>query len=174
MPFTSGKFTRSAVGAGAAAVALLGAGGAAFAQGGAPAAPSPDQAQHQTAHPDKHDKHGKAGKHGKHRKHHPLAGVQHGEFTKTTKQGERTFDIQRGTVVSADPAAVTVRSKDGFTATYAVDQSTKVHKQHRKAPITEVRPGDRVGVRAVKDGARAVAHQVHDSGAPQPKQQPGQ
>lgn len=171
MPFTSGKFTRSAVGAGAAAVALLGAGGVAFAQGGAPAAPSPDQAQHQTAHPDKH---GKAGKHGKHRKHHPLAGVQHGEFTKTTKQGERTVDIQRGTVVSADPAAVTVRSKDGFTATYAVDQSTKVHKQHRKAPITEVRPGDRVGVRAVKDGARTVAHQVHDSGAPQPKQQPGQ
>lgn len=160
MQFSSGKFTRSALGAGAAAVALLGVGGAALAQGGAPAAPSADQSQHQSAH------HGK--KHGK--KHHPLAGVQHGEFTKTTKQGDKTFALQRGTVVSADANGLTVRSKDGFTATYAVDQTTKVHKERQNAPITEVKPGERVGVRAVKDGARTVAHQVHDSGPPKPQQ----
>lgn len=162
------KLSRSVLGAGAAAVAVLGIGGAAFAEGGAPAPASADAQQHAQQHAQHPGK-----KH--HKKHGPLAGVQHGEFTKGTKQGTRVFDIQRGTVVSVNPTALTVRSKDGFTATYAVDQTTKVHQKHEKAPITEVKPGDRVGVRAVKDGARTVAHQVHDAGAPkQPGQQPGQ
>lgn len=159
MQFTNGKFTKSAIGAGAAAVALLGVGGVAFAQGGAPDAPKADQTQQQG-----HHKH-----HGK--KHQPLAGLEHGEFTKSTKQGAKTVDVQRGTVVASAPNSLTVRSKDGFTATYTVDPTTKVHKQRKNAPITEVKPGDRVGVRADKNGPGAVARQVHDSGVPKPKPQ---
>jgi hypothetical protein len=159
MQFTNGKFTKSALGAGAAAVALLGVGGVAFAQGGAPDAPKADQTQQQG-----HHKH-----HGG--KHHPLAGLEHGEFTKSTKQGAKTVDVQRGTVVAAAPNSLTVRSKDGFTATYTVDPTTKVRKQRGNAPITEVKPGDRVGVQADKNGAGAVARQVHDSGVPKPKPQ---
>lgn len=161
------KLTKGAIGAGVAAVAVLGLGGVAFAEGGAPApaAPNGDAAQQQVAQKQVAQHHGKH--HGK--KHHPLAGLEHGEFTKTTKQGDRVVDIQRGDVVAVNPTTLTVRSKDGFTATYAVDQTTKVHKQHKNAPFTEVKPGDHVGVRAAKEGPRAVAHQVHDAGVPKPK-----
>lgn len=167
MAFTHGKVTKGAIGAAAAAAALLGVGGVAFAEGGAPDAPQAQQAQ-------QHGQHKHHGHHKHHGKHHPLAGLEHGEFTKSTNKGEKTFDLQRGTVVASSPDSLTVRSKDGFTATYAADPGTKVHKQRKDASITEVKPGEHVAVRAVKDGARTVARQIHDSGAAKPALPPGQ
>lgn len=54
--------------------------------------------------------------------------VQHGEFTATGADGQtRTLTLQRGSVTAASSSSVTVRSADGFTATYKIDDSTRLN-----------------------------------------------
>lgn len=56
-------------------------------------------------------------------------GVLHGEFVVPDGDGEgyRTSVVQRGTVTAVDGSSVTVRSEDGFSATYLVDDDTVVN-----------------------------------------------
>ena len=56
-------------------------------------------------------------------------GVLHGEFVVPDGDGEgyRTSVVQRGTVTAVDGSSVTVRSEDGFTETYTVDDDTLVN-----------------------------------------------
>ncbi|NNM46817.1 hypothetical protein [Knoellia koreensis] len=80
-----------------------------------------------------------------------LGAVEHGEFTTQGGDGKpATMLVQRGEVTKASATSVTVRSSDDFTATYAVDGSTRVPGQ---APAV----GDRVIVLATKDGSKAVS-----------------
>jgi hypothetical protein len=79
-----------------------------------------------------------------------LGGVQHGEFTVQGTDGQpTTMTLQRGTVTAASATSVTVKSGDGFTATYAVDATTR----GAKAGLVK---GDTALVVADKAGAKAV------------------
>jgi hypothetical protein len=79
-----------------------------------------------------------------------LGSVQHGEFTVAGANGQATvMTLQRGTVTAASTSSVTVRSTDGFSATYAVDSSTRV-------PAAKLANGDTVLVVATKSAAKAV------------------
>lgn len=79
-----------------------------------------------------------------------LGQVQHGEFTVQAADGTSTaMTLQRGTVTAASGTSVTVKSADGFTATYAVDSSTR-------GRTTNLAKGDTVLVVAQKSGAKAV------------------
>lgn len=79
-----------------------------------------------------------------------LGSVQHGEFTVDGLDGKPTaMTLQRGSVSAATSSKVTVKSDDGFTASYAVDSSTRGRTSGLKA-------GDEVLVVATKDGAKAV------------------
>ena len=81
---------------------------------------------------------------------HGLGDVQHGEFTVQGLDGKpTTMTLQRGSVTAATATKVTVKSADGFTASYAVDSSTRGRTSGLKA-------GDTVLVVATKDGAKAV------------------
>ncbi|WP_406832345.1 hypothetical protein ABEG17_05845 [Pedococcus sp. KACC 23699] len=79
-----------------------------------------------------------------------LGNVQHGEFTAQDAAGTSVvMTVQRGTVTAASTSSVSVKSADGFTATYAVDGSTR-------GGATSWTKGDSVLVVAQKAGARAV------------------
>ena len=80
-----------------------------------------------------------------------LGDVQHGELTVQDQAGKAVvMTLQRGTVTTVSSTSVTVKSADGFTATYAVDDATR----GRAGAVTK---GDAVLVVAQKTGAKAVA-----------------
>jgi hypothetical protein len=98
------------------------------------------------------------------KKHRDLtAKALHGEVTLGGKQ-HRVVDFQRGTVDEASATSLTVTSKDGFHATYAVVQTTKVRKEKKAAAVGDVKPGDRVRVVAVKDGSTLQLKRIADAG----------
>ncbi|HJQ47632.1 MAG TPA: hypothetical protein VJ870_15145 [Amycolatopsis sp.] len=86
--------------------------------------------------------------------------VEHGEFTVGGKQ-TRVVAVQRGQVQAVSPTSITVRSADGFTATYPVDSATKVRKNNQASSISQVATNDRVTLLATKGGP--VTH-LADSG----------
>lgn len=85
----------------------------------------------------------------------------HGSFV-TPKQGGgyQTVDTQRGIVTGVSSTAITVKSVDGFTATYAVDATTMVNAQ--RDGIASVTVGDEVGVTAIESGSTKQAVQIVD------------
>ena len=130
----------AATGVGVLALAGVGT-GVAMADAPTPATPAAAQAQH-VKHPG-----------------------QHGTFTRATrKHGTQTRDFQRGTVTAVNPGSITLRSRDGFTATYTVDLQTKVRKDKQGAQIGQVAVGDRVGLVAAKNGATDAARHINDRG----------
>lgn len=100
-----------------------------------------------------------------HHTRHPgmLSRVAHGQFTLNGKQ-HRIVDIQRGTVQSVNANSVTVRSSDGFTASYALDGNTKVRKNKQQSNTGQLAVNDRVTVLAGVNGSTATATHIADSG----------
>lgn len=149
------------------AVVLVAAGvgtGVAFARGAAaPSAPSaPSNVAPSSAVPPAHGMHHGHDGHGRHGG--LLARIEHGEATVNTTHGYQVVDIQRGIVESANFGQLTVRSADGFSATYVVDNLTKVHKGRRPGDIRQVVANDRVTVVATRTGGTATATRIGDTG----------
>ena len=90
-----------------------------------------------------------------------LGGVVHGQLTvPKSGGGYQTVDVQDGTVTAVSTGSVTVKSADGFTATYAVTSKTVVTAE---APgIASVKKGDTVFVTATVSGSTATAASVVD------------
>jgi hypothetical protein len=78
-----------------------------------------------------------------------LGNVQHGEFTVQQNGKSVVMTLQRGTVTKASSTSVSVKSDDGFTATYVIGTDTRTRAG---APAV----GDSVLVVAEKSGAKAV------------------
>jgi len=88
-------------------------------------------------------------------------GALHGEFvTRNGANGFRTIDTQVGQVTSVSQDAITVKSEDGFTKTYAVDQNTVVNSG--RDGIGNVKNGDTVRVNAVVENGKAQATDIRD------------
>jgi hypothetical protein len=97
-----------------------------------------------------------------HRAHGLLRKAEHAEVTVRTKQGDKVIDVQRGQVTAVSPTSVTVRSKDGFSATYKVAGTSKVRSKKKAATIAAVHDNDRVVVVASSSTVRRLA----DAGPP--------
>jgi Domain of unknown function (DUF5666) len=76
----------------------------------------------------------------------------------------RVVDFQRGTVEKVSTTSITVKSIDGFTATYVVDPQTKVRKNQAKAELSAVKAQDKVRIRGVKNGSTVTATVIRDHG----------
>ncbi len=153
------KRTKTLVAGGALVLILGGAGaGIAAAQTNTPTAPSTSTPA--APHAGKHQA-GKthAGKH-----HAGLRGVEHGELTVHTKAGDKVVDVQRGTVTAVDATSVTVKSLDGFSASYTLDPTTKVHKDKKAAAVGDVAVNDRVQLQATKTDTTATVNRIGDNG----------
>jgi len=96
-----------------------------------------------------------------------LGRAEHGEFTAHTKTGDKTLDTQRGVVTAVNTGSVTVKSTDGFTATYTLTPTTKVHKGTQTATTTQITTNDRVRILATKTGTTATATHIGDAGPAQ-------
>ena len=75
-----------------------------------------------------------------------LSRIEHGELTLRTRNGDRTVDLQRGTVSAVSPTSISVTSADKFPGTYTVDSTTKVRTRNGLVSISSVHVGDQVFV----------------------------
>lgn len=74
--------------------------------------------------------------------------------------GYQTLDVQKGQVTSVTSTSVTVKSSDGYTATYVVTSSTVVDA--KAAGIGSVKTGDTVDLTATVSGSTATAASITD------------
>jgi hypothetical protein len=88
-------------------------------------------------------------------------GALHGEFV-VPKQGGgyQTLVVQRGGVSSVSTSAITVKSDDGFSATYAVSADTLVNAA--RDGIGSVQKGDEVTLLAQQKSGDDAALQIGD------------
>ncbi len=73
--------------------------------------------------------------------------------SETVQTGPSTYsliDNQVGLVTANDGTIVTIRSVDGFSATYAFDANSRVRKDRAKAAISDLKVGDKVRLRATE------------------------
>jgi hypothetical protein len=88
-----------------------------------------------------------------------LAGrAMHGELVVKDRGGKPvTVDVQRGSVTAVSASSITLRSDDGFTATYTITSDTRVRIDEKGSTTAEVRTGDTAVVTARKSGDTATA-----------------
>lgn len=86
----------------------------------------------------------------------------HGEFvTGGGKNGAATVTLlQRGTLTAASAASISVRSTDGFTATYPVAAQTKIRKDGAEAAADALATGDSVVVLATRTAGTVTATSI--------------
>lgn len=88
-------------------------------------------------------------------------GAIHGQFTVAAPNGGyETIDTQLGTVTAVSSSSISVKSADGFTATYSVDTNTMVNAG--RDGIANVKTGDTVHIVAVASGGTTSAVDVID------------
>ena len=68
--------------------------------------------------------------------------------------------FQRGPVAKVSGTELTVKSADGYTATYRLGTETKVRKNREAADVGDLQADDRVHVVAVRDGSTLEALRV--------------
>jgi hypothetical protein len=142
------KRTKGALIAGTAVLAMAGVGGGiAFAANSTPTTTAPSSSA-----PQQHKARGLVGR------------VEHGQVTVRTKTGDQVLDIQHGQVTSISATSVTVRSKDGFTATYGVSGTSTVRVQKKASTIANVHTGDQVSVAALHSGNTDTIRRIADAG----------
>ena len=103
---------------------------------------------------------GHGAKSGQHARRGLLRRALHGEVTAGGKTGTRVIDFQRGAVQSVSSTAITLKSADGFTATYVINGGTKVRKDGSASKIGDIKKGDTVRVVALKTGGTVTARLV--------------
>jgi hypothetical protein len=90
-----------------------------------------------------------------------LGGALHGEFTtKKAGGGYQTMAMQLGDVTAVSASSLTVKSEDGFSRTYGVNDDTLVNAGNDG--IADVKTGDKVHVLALVTGGSANAVRVQD------------
>jgi hypothetical protein len=157
------KRTKVALVAGTAVLAMAGVGGGiAFAADGSGTAAAPSTS---AATPNTGSSNGTGTRTPKKDRHHGLVGrFEHGQLTVHGKSGDQVVDVQRGQVTAVSATSVTVRSKDGFTATYTIASTSKVMAKKQTSTIAGVHTGDRVGVAALKSGNTDTVRVLRDAG----------
>ena len=87
-----------------------------------------------------------------------LAGnVEHGEIVVQTKDGDKTIDVQRGTVTAISSTTITVKSADGFSETWTFGNPIHVIEHRTTVQPSNVTTGETVGVAGTKSGDNLTA-----------------
>ena len=149
------------VAAGAGTVALIGGIGAGIAAADPTTSPTPTPTP--TASATAKDKPADKHRDGLPGRRALLARALHGEATLGGEK-HRVVAFQRGVVQEVSTTSLTVKSEDGFSATYVLNAETKVHKQGDKSTISAIKNGDHVRVLALKDGSTLTAKAIGDRG----------
>jgi hypothetical protein len=87
--------------------------------------------------------------------------VEHGELTIKDKDGKPVvWVVQRGTVTAVSATSISVKSEDGFTATYTVNADTKVRIGKDAKAIGDIKAGATVGIGGTKSGTTVTANRI--------------
>lgn len=86
--------------------------------------------------------------------------VEHGSVTISTKNGDETIDVQRGTITAISSTSMTVKSADGFTLTWTFGDKMRVLENRSTIQPTDVTAGETVGVAGEKSGSTETARLV--------------
>ena len=84
----------------------------------------------------------------------------HGEVTVQGKDGVKTIVVQRGTVTAVTSTSLSVKSTDGFTATWTFGDKLKVVQDKKAVAVSTVKTGAEVGVAGTKDGSADAARLI--------------
>ena len=84
----------------------------------------------------------------------------HGEFVVQTKDGLKTVVLQKGSVTALSATSVTVKSTDGYTVTWTINDQTRVRKDKAAAAATDLKSGLVVRVVGPKDGSATTARVI--------------
>lgn len=88
-----------------------------------------------------------------------LGRALHGEVTLAGPK-HRVVVFQRGPVQKVSRTSLTVKSADGYTATYVLSADTRVRKNTEPATVADLEVGDRIRVVATRDGGALTALRV--------------
>lgn len=90
-----------------------------------------------------------------------MGGAIHGEFvTRAPSGGYQTLATQVGEVTAVSASSITVKSEDGFSRTYTVDDNTSVNAGNDG--IGDVKTGDEVRIVAIVADGKASAVEIRD------------
>jgi hypothetical protein len=93
-----------------------------------------------------------------------LRNLEHAEWVTSGKSGDVTHEAAEGLVTAVTPTSITVAASDGFSETFVVTSTTKVHIKGGTKAISAVAMNDRVLVAGVKSGTTITANQILDAG----------
>jgi hypothetical protein len=88
----------------------------------------------------------------------------HGEATLGGEK-QRVVVFQRGVVETVSETSLTVKSEDGFRASYVLNTETRIRKEKEQASRSDIKVKDRVRVFGTKDDSTLTAIVVRDHGA---------
>lgn len=88
-----------------------------------------------------------------------LGRALHGEVTLAGRK-HRVVVFQRGPAEKVSRTSLTLKSADGYTATYVLEADTKVRKDGEPATVADLEAGDRIRVVATRDGDKLTALRV--------------
>jgi hypothetical protein len=83
--------------------------------------------------------------------------VEHGEVVVNTKDGDKTIDVQRGTVTAISSTTITVKSSDGFSQTWTFGSPIHVIEHRTTVQPSNVTTGETVGLAGTKSGSNLTA-----------------
>jgi hypothetical protein len=86
--------------------------------------------------------------------------LEHGELVVRRQQGHQDVLIQRGEVTSVSGHSLTVRSPDGFTATWTLSNDTRIRKAGEAARADQLTKGVDVVVAGPGEGSTGDARFV--------------
>jgi hypothetical protein len=84
----------------------------------------------------------------------------HGSVTVQGKDGVKTIVVQRGTVTAVSATSVSVKSTDGFTATWTFGDPLRIVQARKKVATSALKTGQTVGVAGTQTGATTSARLI--------------
>jgi hypothetical protein len=84
----------------------------------------------------------------------------HGELTLQTRDGVKTVVVARGEVTALADDSITVKSSDGVSTSFRINDDTRFGFRHEPDPRAELKVGDTVWVAGTKAGDTATATNV--------------
>ena len=89
--------------------------------------------------------------------------VLHGEATVAKPSGGTTvLRFQNGTISAVSGSTMTVKSTDGYTATYTVDKTSRITLNGSDGTLSKLKKNDQVRVVGIQSGTSTVAKMVLD------------
>jgi hypothetical protein len=90
-----------------------------------------------------------------------LGAVLHGDVTVEGEDGNaKLVRMQKGTVESIGDGTLTVKSSDGYTSTWTVNDDTTIRRDRDEAALADLKVGDTVIARGPLSGDTATARMV--------------